>query len=133
LDIVQYLVIEQFVDVNKAENNGWTPLHAASRGGFINVMKCLFYYAAQLDAKSNDGRSPFDVALDEDVREAFRVEEKRRRDHGFKRAVLTDGLQSAAAAVAGGQQSNKRRRLAAAGEGEGAGITAAASASSSSS
>jgi hypothetical protein len=131
LEVVQYLVMEQFVDVNTATINGWTPLHAASSRGHINVMKCLFFYAALLDVKTNDGQVPFDVALNEDVREAFRVEEKRRRDHGFKRAVFDEVLPAAAD---GRQQqtSNKRPRLAAAGEGDGTGTGTAASSSSSS-
>ncbi len=92
-------MMELLVDVNKAANNGWTPLHIAAHWGYIDIMKCLFYYAALLDVKNSDGEVPVDVSLDDDVREAFNVEEKRRRDHGFKRA-LPDVPRSAAAVEA---------------------------------
>ncbi len=80
------------MNMNKAGSNGWIPLRIASLGCYIAVLKCLVHCTALLDVKDSDGRLPIDVALDEDVRQAFNDEEKRRRDHGFKRAVLTDGL-----------------------------------------
>jgi ankyrin repeat protein len=95
LEVVRYLVMEALVDVNKAKNGGCTPLHIAALQGHIDIIKCLMHYAALLDVMSGDGLLPIDVALNEDVLQAFNDEEKRRRDHGFKRAVLTDGLQSA--------------------------------------
>jgi hypothetical protein len=55
--------------------------------GHIDIMKRLMHYAVLLDVKTDDGHLPIDVALNEDVRQAFNDEEKRRRDHGFKRAV----------------------------------------------
>jgi ankyrin repeat protein len=41
--------MEALVDVNKATNNKWTPLHIAASLGRVEIMKCLMHYAALLD------------------------------------------------------------------------------------
>ena len=92
LAVVQYLVEEQGVDVNKAtiEARGTlTPLHAAVPNGFIDVAVCLMERGmADLNARTNNGQRPMDLAPNQAMRQAIINEEKRRRDHGFKRSVV---------------------------------------------
>ena len=115
LEVVQYLVTEALVDVNITTRSGWTPLHVAANLGHISIMRCLMEYSAQMDLKTDDGQLAVDVSLDDDVREVFNFEEKRRRDHGFKRAVLVEPQQ---------QQQQKRTRLSACRARTGAGAKA---------
>ena len=43
---------------------------------------------ADLDARTSAGQRPMDLATNEAMRQAIINEEERRRNHGFKRAVL---------------------------------------------
>jgi hypothetical protein len=43
---------------------------------------------ANLNARTADGKRPMDFATNEEMRQAIINEEKRRRDHGFKRTVI---------------------------------------------
>ena len=90
--MIQFLVEEEGVDVNKATNidfQGYTPLHIAVENGHIDVAVCLMERGmANLNAKDHMGQRPMDVATNEAMRQAIINEEKRRRDHGFKRSVI---------------------------------------------
>lgn len=41
LDMVEFLV-EQGADINRGDNEGWTPLHATASCGFISIAKWVF-------------------------------------------------------------------------------------------
>ena len=92
LAVVQCLVEELGVDVNKATTDDYgrlTPLHAAVANGHIDVAVCLMERGmADLNARTRAGERPMDLALNEAMRQAIVNEEIRRRDHGFRRAVL---------------------------------------------
>ena len=92
LAVVQCLVEELGVDVDKATtdaNRRQTPLHIAVANGHIDVAVCLMERGmADLNARTIYGRRPMDLARDEAMRQAIVNEEIRRRDHGFRRAVL---------------------------------------------
>lgn len=45
--------IDRGVDVNVRNKVGWTPLHAASRGGQVRVSELLLARGADVDAKDN--------------------------------------------------------------------------------
>ena len=86
--IVQCL-LEKGADVGKAVIDGWTPLHAAARFGQADVVSCLMNWGASLTARTTDtGDLPIDVTGNEATKQLIRDEEQRRRDHGYKRAVL---------------------------------------------
>ena len=75
--------------MNKAKNNGVTPLHAAAYNGHAEVLTCLMNWGASLTARiTADNRLPIDVATNEAIKQLIRDEEIGRRDHGFRRAVL---------------------------------------------
>ena len=66
-----------------------TPLHIAIIQGHIHVAVCLMECGmADLNATNITGQCPMDLALNEEMRQAIVKEEIRRRDHGFRRAVL---------------------------------------------
>ena len=60
---------------------------------------------ADLNAINRAGRRPMDLATNDEMRQAIVNEEKRRRDHGFRRAVLPPNPTAAEV------ESNKRARL----------------------
>ena len=45
-------------------------------------------WAAPLNARTTDGRLPIDVAANEAIKQLIRDEDDRRRNHGYKRAVI---------------------------------------------
>ena len=79
----------------------------------------LMSYGADLNARSNQGQLPIDLALTEEIKQAIRDEPRRRMDHGHKRATEQDRHPNAAASASAQQeqdeeeeeQSNKRPRL----------------------
>ena len=92
LPVIQCLVELQGVDVDKATTDATgrlTPLHAAVLLDHIDVAVCLMQRGmADLNARNIIGQHPIDLAPNEAMRQAIVNEEIRRRDHGFRRAVL---------------------------------------------
>ena len=109
VDVVQCLVEELGVDVNKATTDDigrYTPLHIAVQNGHIDAVICLMERGmADMNARNTAGQRPMDLAPNEAMREAIVNEEKRRRDHGFKRAVLPSNALSLAVTEGEGQAS----------------------------
>jgi len=87
-DIAEYLLDVRCIDIDLADHFGRTALHYAARDGHLDVAQVLFRYGATLDIQDNDGDTPADIATaagHDDIADAIRAEEIRRRDHGFKR------------------------------------------------
>ena len=84
-------LLEHGVDVNKAATDHYlTPLHIAVEEGHIDVAVCLMEHGmADLNARTRYGQRPMDFARNEDMKEVIVNEEKRRRDHGFKRSMIS--------------------------------------------
>ena len=89
LEALQWL-LEQGADVNKADSGGWTPLHWAASFRHATILTCLMNWGASLTARSLErgGRLPIDMISNEEIKQLIRDEETRRRDHGYKRAVI---------------------------------------------
>ncbi|XP_055788999.1 protein phosphatase 1 regulatory subunit 12A isoform X2 [Salvelinus fontinalis] len=62
--MVQFLV-ESGSDVNRGDNEGWTPLHAAASCGFIQITKYLIEHGARVGAVNSEGQLPLDVATED--------------------------------------------------------------------
>ena len=59
---------------------GFTPLHDAAREGHLEIAKLLMSCGADLNARTNDGELPIDIAATEEIRQAIRDEPRRRMD-----------------------------------------------------
>ena len=98
----QYL-LDQECDVNAATTRYLrkTPLHQAvsrpaayrtdaSMDSYVATVKLLLLYGASLTAVDGNGQTPFNVADMDEIKQLLLDEEKRRRDHGFKRCLEED-------------------------------------------
>ena len=95
-ELVRYL-LEQGVDRDKADEDGDTSLHIAAERGHLDIAKLLMIYGADLNAISNDGKLPIDVARNEEIKQAIRDEPRRRMDNApGKRATEQDRHPNAA-------------------------------------
>ena len=53
------------LDINAKNNDGYTPLHWASRTGHLNFVKYLVENGVNIDAKNNDGYTPLHYSYGE--------------------------------------------------------------------
>ena len=78
--------------MNKASDRGFTPLHHAVLYGRTELVTCLMNWGASLTASVESGyyagQTPIGVTHNEAIKQLIRDEETRRRDHGYKRAVI---------------------------------------------
>ncbi|XP_035222250.1 protein phosphatase 1 regulatory subunit 12A-like isoform X3 [Stegodyphus dumicola] len=66
--MVQFLV-EHGCDVNRGDNEGWTPLHATASCGFLSIARYLIEHGANVAAVNNDGDLPIDIAESSEMEE----------------------------------------------------------------
>lgn len=62
-------LLKNKADVNLAFKNGNAPLHFAVASGNLNLVKLLVEKGANKNAKNNKGQTPFDIAIDNDIKE----------------------------------------------------------------
>ena len=55
--------------MNARREDGFTPLHVASENGSLEVARLLIDHGADIGAKDNEGRTPFQVASGSDMAE----------------------------------------------------------------
>ena len=66
-----------------------TPRRAAAMDGHAEILNCRMNLGASLTARTTTtGLLPIDDAANDAIKQLIRDEEIRRRDHGFRRAVL---------------------------------------------
>eukprot|EP00095_Tigriopus_kingsejongensis_P005319 maker-scaffold123_size333416-snap-gene-2.16 protein:Tk05319 transcript:maker-scaffold123_size333416-snap-gene-2.16-mRNA-1 annotation:"protein phosphatase 1 regulatory subunit 12a isoform x3" len=66
LEMVEFLV-QRGADVNRGDNEGWTPLHATASCGFISIARYLIDHGANVSAVNNDGELAIDIAESDDM------------------------------------------------------------------
>lgn len=59
--MVEFLV-QQGSDVNRPDNEGWTPLHATASCGFVSIARYLIESGADLAAINSDAELAIDLA-----------------------------------------------------------------------
>ena len=68
LEVVNVLLAAG-AEINKATNNGYTPLHWASINGHFDIVKSLIRGKADVRIMNNQGQSPLDVARTSEIRQ----------------------------------------------------------------
>jgi hypothetical protein len=58
------LLLEHGADINAQSRRGWTPLHAASCYGALEVVRLLLEHGADVEAKTNSGKTALQFAAD---------------------------------------------------------------------
>jgi len=56
------VLLDNGVDVNVTQTGGFTPLHEAANHGNIEMVRLLIHHGANKTARSDDGRTPLDIA-----------------------------------------------------------------------
>ena len=101
--MTRYL-LEQGANRDKANDGGYTSLHIAAWNGHLEIAKLLMVYGADLNARTNDGRLPIDVAANEEIKQAIRDEPERRWDQQPRKRCIEQDRHPNAAASASAQQ-----------------------------
>jgi hypothetical protein len=79
------LLQEHGADINVQEEDGWTPLHVASRVGALEVMRLLLEHGVDVEAKDKKGRTALQLAATGDVGvDRLDEVEKLLREHGAR-------------------------------------------------
>uniref|UniRef100_A0A3Q1CTV5 cGMP-dependent protein kinase interacting domain-containing protein n=1 Tax=Amphiprion ocellaris TaxID=80972 RepID=A0A3Q1CTV5_AMPOC len=94
------------LDVSAIDFDGWTPLHAAAHWGQGEACRILAEQLCNMEARSNAGQTPFDVA-DESVEELLEELSQKQANWRNERSIL-DRQNQAGPNAANAQ--NKRRR-----------------------
>ncbi|EDW40132.1 GL25084 [Drosophila persimilis] len=63
LHMVEFLV-KRGADINRQDNEGWTPLHATASCGFVSIARYLVENGADVAAVNSDGDLALDLAID---------------------------------------------------------------------
>lgn len=71
--MVEFLV-EHGADVNRGDNEGWTPLHATASCGFLYIAKYLIEKGGNVAAVNNDGELAIDIAECQKMEDLLREE-----------------------------------------------------------
>ncbi len=80
--MVQFL-IDQGVDINAQDNEGWTALHAAVSCGFEDIVRCLLDHSASLSTVNNDGELAIDLAESDEMKSIVGQEINKQSIHSF--------------------------------------------------
>ncbi|XP_071745674.1 uncharacterized protein Mbs isoform X6 [Lepeophtheirus salmonis] len=71
--MVEFLV-ERGADVNRGDNEGWTPLHATASCGFLSIAKYLLEHKCNVAAVNNDGELAIDISESDEMEELLQNE-----------------------------------------------------------
>lgn len=68
--MVEFL-IAQGADVNKKDNEGWTPLHVTASCDILSIARYLIENGADLASINSDGDLPIDLVSSNEMRESI--------------------------------------------------------------
>ena len=71
--MVEFLVANG-ADVNRGDNEGWTPLHATASCGFLSIAKFLLDHGANVAAVNNDGELAIDISESDEMEDLLQKE-----------------------------------------------------------
>ena len=71
--MVEFLVAHG-ADVNRGDNEGWTPLHATASCGFLSIAKFLLEAGADVAAVNNDGELAIDISESDEMEDLLQKE-----------------------------------------------------------
>ncbi|XP_051241542.1 protein phosphatase 1 regulatory subunit 12C isoform X2 [Dicentrarchus labrax] len=94
------------LDVSAVDFDGWTPLHAAAHWGQGEACRILAEQLCNMEARSNAGQTPFDVA-DETVEELLEELSQKQANWRNEQSILDRQNQQGSTAA---NAQNKRRR-----------------------
>ena len=77
LEMVEFLV-QRGADVNRGDNEGWTPLHATASCGFLSIAKFLLDHGANVSSVNNDGELAIDISESDEMEELLQKEIEQR-------------------------------------------------------
>ena len=85
MNVIHYLV-EKGADVNLLDNGTWTPVYLAASYGHLEAVKFLTLHGADIEHVCKNGKSPYDVAQNDAIREYLKksIEEKVLRKKAVK-------------------------------------------------
>jgi ankyrin repeat protein len=61
-EVVMWLIAKGEADINKKDQDGWTPLHFAARYGYTSIAELLIKHGAQINIKAEDEFTPLHLA-----------------------------------------------------------------------
>lgn len=68
--------MEHGADVNRGDNEGWTPLHATASCGFLSIAKYLIEHGGNVAAVNHDGQLAVDIAESDEMEDLLKAEIK---------------------------------------------------------
>ena len=71
--MVEFLVANG-ADVDRGDNEGWTPLHATASCGFLSIARFLLDHGSNVAAVNNDGELAIDISESDEMEELLQKE-----------------------------------------------------------
>ncbi|CAG5122581.1 unnamed protein product [Candidula unifasciata] len=67
-EVAEFLM-DQHVSVDPRDNESWQPVHAAAYWGQLDILELLVQNGADLDSKTKNGETPFDLCEEPDIKQ----------------------------------------------------------------
>ncbi len=67
------LLLDRGANINALTDDNWAPLYFAARRGHLEVVRLLALLGADVEARDNSGRTPTDVAINQNIKNYLRV------------------------------------------------------------
>ena len=86
LSVVEFL-LDHHASTEVVDDDLWQPLHAAACWGHLEVVEMLAQNGANINAKTRNGETPFDICEDPDIKERLLELKEQRMQLGQPRGV----------------------------------------------